>query len=96
MNRLLLILWSLGPMLWQLYTSFRPNATLTGPGIKDTVRMNLPDVALMQRRIFASSTRSPRPQNLIQMVNLFVNLCQSLPGWPIRISSAHGKPRSRF
>ena len=30
MNRLLLILWSLGPMLWQLYTSFRPNATLTG------------------------------------------------------------------
>ncbi len=26
-----------------------PNATLTGPGIKDTVRMNLPDVALMQR-----------------------------------------------
>ena len=30
MNRLLLILWSLGPMLWQLYTSFRPNAALTG------------------------------------------------------------------
>ncbi|WP_413219560.1 phosphonate C-P lyase system protein PhnH [Tritonibacter mobilis] len=26
-----------------------PNVTLTGPGIKDTVRMNLPDVALMQR-----------------------------------------------
>ncbi|GAB5431562.1 MAG: phosphonate C-P lyase system protein PhnH [Epibacterium sp.] len=25
------------------------NATLTGPGIKDSVRMNLPDVALMQR-----------------------------------------------
>ena len=30
MNRLLLIVWSLGPMLWQLYTSFRPNASLTG------------------------------------------------------------------
>ena len=30
MNRLLLILWSLGPMLWQVYTSFRPNALLTG------------------------------------------------------------------
>ena len=27
----------------------RANVTLTGPGIKDSVRMNLPDVALMQR-----------------------------------------------
>ena len=30
MARLLLLIWSLGPMLWQLYTSFRPSAVLTG------------------------------------------------------------------
>ena len=32
MARLLLLVWSLGPMLWQLYTSFRPSAVLTGGG----------------------------------------------------------------
>ena len=30
MARLLLLIWSLGLMLWQLYTSFRPSAVLTG------------------------------------------------------------------
>jgi multiple sugar transport system permease protein len=30
MARLLLLLWSLGPMLWQLYSSFRPSAALSG------------------------------------------------------------------
>ena len=48
----------------------------------------LPDAALMRRRIFVSLTRSHRPQNLIQMVNSFVNLSQSLPGWLMRICSA--------
>ena len=32
MARLVLLVWSLGPMLWQLYTSFRPTAALTGAG----------------------------------------------------------------
>ena len=31
MNRLLLILWSLGPMLWQLYTSFSTDQALVTP-----------------------------------------------------------------
>ena len=30
MARLALLIWSLGPMLWQLYTSFRPTEALTG------------------------------------------------------------------
>ena len=30
MARLALLIWSLGPMLWQLYTSLRPAAALTG------------------------------------------------------------------
>ena len=30
MNRMVLLIWSLGPMLWQLYTSFRPTEALTG------------------------------------------------------------------
>ena len=32
MARLLLLLWSLGPMLWQLYTSLRPAEALSGGG----------------------------------------------------------------
>ena len=51
----------------------------------------LPDVVLMRRRIFAFSTRSHRPK-FDQLVNLFVILCQSLPGWLMRIYSARGKP----
>jgi multiple sugar transport system permease protein len=30
MARLLLLIWSLGPMLWQLYTSLKPSEALTG------------------------------------------------------------------
>ena len=30
MARLALLIWSLGPMLWQLYTSLRPTEALTG------------------------------------------------------------------
>ena len=41
MNRLLLILWSLGPMLWQLYTSFRPNAALTGNPLQEAGRSSI-------------------------------------------------------
>ncbi len=32
MARMLLLLWSLGPMLWQLYSSLRPNEALSGMG----------------------------------------------------------------
>jgi multiple sugar transport system permease protein len=32
MARLLLLLWSLGPMLWQLYTSLQPSSALGGGG----------------------------------------------------------------
>ena len=32
MARLLLLIWSLGPMLWQLYSSFRPSEALSGGG----------------------------------------------------------------
>ena len=32
MARLLLLLWSLGPMLWQLYSSLRPSEALSGTG----------------------------------------------------------------
>lgn len=30
MARLIVLIWSLGPMLWQLYTSFRPSDAITG------------------------------------------------------------------
>jgi multiple sugar transport system permease protein len=32
MARLALLIWSVGPMLWQLYTSLRPSGALTGSG----------------------------------------------------------------
>ena len=32
MARLLLMLWSLGPMLWQLYSSLKPSEALSGLG----------------------------------------------------------------
>ncbi|MEN9540299.1 MAG: hypothetical protein RLZZ459_390 [Cyanobacteriota bacterium] len=32
MARLLLLLWSLGPMLWQIYSSLKPSEALSGLG----------------------------------------------------------------